>query len=615
MALFLFPVPNLIKLLPLFTVLLTILAIVFSEFYPKLLISFKFTRFGYYIFSFFNQRFYVELFYNKYITDVILKLGGQTTKVLDKGSIELLGPFGLEKGLLFLSNKIASLDTGVITSYALYITVGLIFYMSIPYLYSNNLLVIIIFALFSLFSFTGEVKELSVSSDENVNKYRKQATAKLLAKKSSLWDSKVIKSLLPSINLALIISLAKFPANFLAHQLDCSWIYALYCIMFIYIFWLVRQELTGKSEKFTFKNFAVSVFFILFFTILYNLGCIPGIGYIIGNSITVICGFICNMPSFMDHYHPVKLGKRLGQEARLKFPSKILMGMNLMEDDGNSLDKGKGRLSEPSTGSASKDEISSDLNRETSDATKQLETSKSFYQKELNKVKNLEYLIIWIEKNSHFKSLKINDENAWSQIEEIIKQHPYSITSEILTREKNVVQNPSLLHELLVNEYKERITKLSEKALEDKFITKKFEPTMHTPDSILANISMQRQIVLIEKALEKMNLLTSYNNDRILDLFAQDKETCLLIDEIRKTRGNDKLKTKKSTTTLYNSWSLRDCLSDYLKELKANVNLTGPLDSSTRKRLGEEGFDNTNKKANSITEQIPKHINFENTKK
>ena len=123
--------------------------------------------------------------------------------------------------------------------------------------------------------------------------------------------------------------------------------------MFIYIFWLVRQELTGKSEKFTFKNFAVSVFFILFFTILYNLGCIPGIGYIIGNSITVICGFICNMPSFMDHYHPVNLGKRLGQEARLKFPSKILMGMNLMEDDGNSLDKGKGRLSEPSTGSVS----------------------------------------------------------------------------------------------------------------------------------------------------------------------------------------------------------------------------------------------------------------------
>jgi len=149
-----FAVPTLFKLLPLvFTITFTILAIVLSEFYPKLLISFKFSRLGYNIFSFFNQRFYIELFYNKYITDVILKLGGQTTKVLDKGSIELLGPFGLEKGLLFLSNKIASLDTGVITSYALYILIGLIFYILIPYLTINNLLIIVIFGLFSLLSY------------------------------------------------------------------------------------------------------------------------------------------------------------------------------------------------------------------------------------------------------------------------------------------------------------------------------------------------------------------------------------------------------------------------------------------------------------------------------
>ncbi len=33
------------------------------------------------------------MFYNKYITNFVLNLGGQTTKVLDKGSIELIGPF------------------------------------------------------------------------------------------------------------------------------------------------------------------------------------------------------------------------------------------------------------------------------------------------------------------------------------------------------------------------------------------------------------------------------------------------------------------------------------------------------------------------------------------
>ena len=148
-----FAVPVLFKILPLIlTVLLSVISIIISEFAPKALINFKMSRFGYNVYSFFNQRFLVELFYNRYITDFVLKLGGQTTKVIDKGSIELVGPFGLEKGLVALSKNIANLDTGVITSYALYILVGLTFYISIPYLYAidNNLLIIVIFALLSL---------------------------------------------------------------------------------------------------------------------------------------------------------------------------------------------------------------------------------------------------------------------------------------------------------------------------------------------------------------------------------------------------------------------------------------------------------------------------------
>ena len=148
-----FAVPTIFKILPLiFTVSLSLLSIIFSEFIPKAILSFKLSRFGYNVYSFFNQRFLIELFYNKYITNLILKLGGQTTKVIDKGSIELVGPFGLEKGLLTLSKSISSLDTGVITSYALYILVGLTFYMLIPYLYAvdNNLLLIVIFGLLSL---------------------------------------------------------------------------------------------------------------------------------------------------------------------------------------------------------------------------------------------------------------------------------------------------------------------------------------------------------------------------------------------------------------------------------------------------------------------------------
>ena len=148
-----FAVPTLFKLLPLlFTLLFSTIAIVISEFIPNFIISFKLNKIGYNIFSFFNQRFFIELLYNKYITGLILKLGGQTTKVLDKGSVELLGPFGLEKGLLSLSKNISTLDTGVITSYALYILMGLIFYILIPYLYlfDNSLLLLILLSLFTI---------------------------------------------------------------------------------------------------------------------------------------------------------------------------------------------------------------------------------------------------------------------------------------------------------------------------------------------------------------------------------------------------------------------------------------------------------------------------------
>lgn len=148
-----FTVPTLFKVLPLIlTVTLSIISILIYEYIPKALIYFKLSRLGYNIYSFFNQRLLIELYYNNYITNLIFKLGGQTTKVIDKGSIELIGPFGLEKGLLLLSNNIGKLDTGIVTSYALYILVGLTFYMLIPYICAidNNLLIIVLFSLLSL---------------------------------------------------------------------------------------------------------------------------------------------------------------------------------------------------------------------------------------------------------------------------------------------------------------------------------------------------------------------------------------------------------------------------------------------------------------------------------
>jgi NADH-ubiquinone oxidoreductase chain 5 len=84
-----FAVPTLFKLLPfVFTVFFSVIAIIYPEFMPNSITNFKASNLGYFIFGFFNQRFLVEFFYNKYIVNTVLNLGGQTTKVLDKGSIE-----------------------------------------------------------------------------------------------------------------------------------------------------------------------------------------------------------------------------------------------------------------------------------------------------------------------------------------------------------------------------------------------------------------------------------------------------------------------------------------------------------------------------------------------
>ena len=127
-----FSISALFKLLPfIFSISFIVLALIYSEFLAESLINFKLSKLGYYIFGLLNQRFLIELFYNKYITNYILNIGGYTTKILDKGSIESLGPSGLEKGLVKLSKNINNLSTSIIPVYGIFILTGFIFYLII----------------------------------------------------------------------------------------------------------------------------------------------------------------------------------------------------------------------------------------------------------------------------------------------------------------------------------------------------------------------------------------------------------------------------------------------------------------------------------------------------
>jgi NADH-ubiquinone oxidoreductase chain 5 len=126
-----FAVLTIFKLLPfVITIIATIIASIYFELLSNIIQNMKLSNLGYYIFGFFNQRFLIEYLYNKYITNVILELGGQTTRILDKGSIERLSSFGLEITLISLSKFIVSINKGVVTNYALYIVLSTVLFIS-----------------------------------------------------------------------------------------------------------------------------------------------------------------------------------------------------------------------------------------------------------------------------------------------------------------------------------------------------------------------------------------------------------------------------------------------------------------------------------------------------
>lgn len=81
------------------------------------------------IYKFLNGKWLVDNVYNVFIITGGLKLGHTISKVIDRGILELVGPYGLSNVLSNTGRNIASYDTGIITSYRLYIILGLITFL------------------------------------------------------------------------------------------------------------------------------------------------------------------------------------------------------------------------------------------------------------------------------------------------------------------------------------------------------------------------------------------------------------------------------------------------------------------------------------------------------
>jgi NADH-ubiquinone oxidoreductase chain 5 len=139
-----FSLPLLVKLLPLIlSISGATLAVLLYHVYPNFIINLTESSLGRSIYTFLNGKYFFDVIYNNYIIAAGLKTGYTISKVLDRGVIELLGPYGLASALNSTAKDISKLDTGVITTYSLYITLGLlslVFLVFAPLLIDTSLL-------------------------------------------------------------------------------------------------------------------------------------------------------------------------------------------------------------------------------------------------------------------------------------------------------------------------------------------------------------------------------------------------------------------------------------------------------------------------------------------
>jgi len=122
-----FGLPLVLKLLPAIGSLFgAFLALYLYHSVPAFTIGLTNNVIGKALYKFLNGKWLFDMAYNSYIIGGGLHVGHVISKVIDRGVIEMVGPYGFTAVLTNAGRSVGSYDTGVITSYALYIILGLI---------------------------------------------------------------------------------------------------------------------------------------------------------------------------------------------------------------------------------------------------------------------------------------------------------------------------------------------------------------------------------------------------------------------------------------------------------------------------------------------------------
>ena len=147
-----------VKLIP------TILSFVGASFglimnysYKRSYIFFK-SNFGLSIYFFLNEKWYFDKIYNEYINKKLLLFGYFVSfKGIDKGVVEIFGPYGIVTRLILLARAFSKLQTGFIYHYAFVMLIGIILLLTSltlwenfqSYLYFDNKLLFILLLIIS----------------------------------------------------------------------------------------------------------------------------------------------------------------------------------------------------------------------------------------------------------------------------------------------------------------------------------------------------------------------------------------------------------------------------------------------------------------------------------
>nr|YP_009645878.1 NADH dehydrogenase subunit 5 [Pseudoperonospora humuli]QBX98935.1 NADH dehydrogenase subunit 5 [Pseudoperonospora humuli] len=142
--------PTFFKILPVILSFCGLFGAFYLYFFKfKFLYNLKISEYGLYFYNFLNRKWYFDKIYYEFINQYILKIGYNVTyKMIDKGLIEMCGPYGLTTIFSFLSQRIIQLQTGYIFHYSLLMLISTIFLINIIFfsiMYYFNIITILLF--------------------------------------------------------------------------------------------------------------------------------------------------------------------------------------------------------------------------------------------------------------------------------------------------------------------------------------------------------------------------------------------------------------------------------------------------------------------------------------